>query len=53
MTLRRSDLVRFGVVGSIGFAVDLGILAVLVHGAAWDPLVARWTNLYAICHRRH
>lgn len=41
MILHRGGLVRFGIVGSIGFAVDLGILAVLVHGAGWNPLMAR------------
>jgi len=41
MTILERDLVRFGIVGSLGFVIDLGILAALVHGAGWDPFVAR------------
>ena len=41
MTILGRDLVRFGIVGSLGFAIDLGILAALVHGAAWGPFAAR------------
>jgi putative flippase GtrA len=41
MNILRRDLVRFGLVGSLGFVVDLGILAALVHGAAWGPYAAR------------
>lgn len=41
MTILRRDLVRFGIVGTLGFVIDLGILAALVHGAKWSPFAAR------------
>lgn len=41
MRFLQRDLVRFGIVGSLGFVIDLGILAALVHGAHWSPFVAR------------
>jgi putative flippase GtrA len=41
MTIPGRDLLRFGMVGSLGFVIDLGILAALVHGAAWSPFAAR------------
>jgi putative flippase GtrA len=41
----RSHLVRFGIVGSLGFVIDASILAALVHGLAWSPLVARVVSI--------
>jgi putative flippase GtrA len=41
MTISRRDLVRFALVGSLGFFVDLGILAALVYRAGWNPYLAR------------
>jgi putative flippase GtrA len=41
MTILRRDLVRFALVGSLGFFADLGILAALVYGARWSPYLAR------------
>jgi putative flippase GtrA len=41
----RSNLVRFGIVGSLGFVIDASILAALVHGLAWSPLVARVVSI--------
>jgi putative flippase GtrA len=37
----RSELVRFAVVGGVGFAVDAGVLQLLVSGAGWSPYTAR------------
>ena len=36
-----SSFLRFGVVGSIGFAVDAAVLLALVHGFGVDPVIAR------------
>lgn len=36
-----SRLIRFGMVGGVGFAVDGGVLALLFHGAGMDPFSAR------------
>jgi len=41
----RSNLVRFGIVGSLGFVIDASILAALVHGLVWSPLVARVVSM--------
>src|SRR5689334_23222260 len=41
MYFLRRELVKFLLVGSLGFLVDLGILAALVHGANWNPFSAR------------
>jgi len=35
------ELVRFAVVGAIGFAVDAGVLHLLVADAGWSPFAAR------------
>lgn len=37
----RSELARFAVVGAVGFAVDAGVLQLLVAAAAWSPFAAR------------
>lgn len=36
-----SDLIRFGIVGSLGFLIDGSILSALVHWADWNPFSAR------------
>jgi putative flippase GtrA len=41
MSFLRKDVVRFVLVGSLGFVIDFGILAALVHGANWSPFLAR------------
>jgi putative flippase GtrA len=41
MHVVRGDLVRFVFVGSLGFLIDFGILAALVHGANWNPFLSR------------
>ncbi len=41
MTTLRKELVRFGIVGTLGFLIDIGILTVLVHEAGWSPYAAR------------
>lgn len=41
MKLPQSSLLRFAIVGSLGFAVDGGALVVLVHGFGWSPFAAR------------
>lgn len=41
MTILRRDVIRFGLVGSLGFLIDVSVLAALVHGAAWSPFAAR------------
>jgi putative flippase GtrA len=37
----RSELLRFAVVGGVGFVVDAGVLHLLVSGAGWSPYTAR------------
>lgn len=39
--MRHSSFLRFGVVGSVGFMVDGGILQALVVLAGWGPIEAR------------
>lgn len=38
---------RFAIVGSIGFAIDAGLLALLHNGAGVDPLLARLVSISA------
>jgi putative flippase GtrA len=38
---------RFAIVGSVGFAIDAGLLALLHHGAGIDPLIARLASITA------
>lgn len=45
MKLLRGDMLRFGLVGSLGFAVDIGILALLVHEEGWNPYLARLVSM--------
>jgi putative flippase GtrA len=37
----RAQFARFAVVGAVGFAVDAGVLQLLVSAAAWSPFAAR------------
>src|SRR5689334_730555 len=37
----RRDAVRFVMVGSLGSTIEFGILVALVHGANWNPFLAR------------
>jgi putative flippase GtrA len=39
--MRFNDFVRFGMVGTVGFIVDAGVLQALVSWAGWGPIVAR------------
>jgi putative flippase GtrA len=45
MTLLGKDVIRFGIVGSVGFLVDSGVLTVLVRGAEANPLSARLVSM--------
>jgi putative flippase GtrA len=40
-----SNLIRFGLVGSLGFIIDASILAALVHVLDWRPLAARVVSI--------
>jgi putative flippase GtrA len=40
-----NQLIRFGLVGSLGFIIDSSILAALVHVAGWNPLAARVVSI--------
>ncbi len=35
------QLLLFGIAGTLGFLVDAGVVSVLVHGADWNPYLAR------------
>lgn len=41
MTSRRAEVLRFAMVGSLGFLVDAGLTACLTQWAHWMPTVAR------------
>jgi putative flippase GtrA len=45
MSALRGDIVKFGVVGTIGFLIDSLILSYLVSARAWDPLLARIVSM--------
>ena len=45
MRVLHRDVVRFGVVGTIGFLVDSLILSYLVSARGWDPLLARIVSM--------
>jgi putative flippase GtrA len=45
MTALNRDILRFGVVGTIGFLIDSLILSYLVSARGWDPFVARVVSM--------
>ncbi len=46
-TVGRSELLRFAIVGGIGFLVDSGVLMALTRGAGLDPYSARVVSFLA------
>jgi putative flippase GtrA len=47
MTVGRSELLRFVIVGGVGFLVDSGVLMALTRGAGFDPYSARVLSFLA------
>jgi putative flippase GtrA len=45
MTVLDKDIVRFGIVGTVGFLVDSGVLSALVYAGGWNPLYARVVSM--------
>ena len=46
-TVGRSELLRFAIVGGVGFLVDAGVLMALVRGASLDPYSGRVISFVA------
>jgi len=46
-TVERSELLRFAIVGGVGFVVDAAVLMALVRGAALDPYSSRALSFVA------